>query len=228
MLEGLILRPAFLTFWFSFTLMALLFQSRDPMFLLSRPDQAAIRKFLAAQKDQPFSCAHVGASRDRAPDGYTVDHNRIQLGGGAVVFKRAADALRRWRMFEMPWMELCWPNTPIEVGATVGVLVSHLGFWSLNACRVVYLVEDHGACERFGFAYGTLLEHAEIGEERFAVEFHSEDQSVWYDIYAFSRPRSPLSMLTYPYARILQRRFARDSKIAMKKAVEGRGDDGGS
>jgi uncharacterized protein (UPF0548 family) len=198
------------------------------MFLFSKPNQSAIRSFLAAQKDQPFSCAHVGASRDRAPNGYVVDHNRIQLGHGAIVFERAVDALRRWRMFEMAWIELCWPDTSVEVGATVGVLVSHLGFWSLNACRVVYMVEDHGACERFGFAYGTLLEHAEIGEERFSVEFHSEDKSVWYDLYAFSRPSSPLARLAYPYVRRLQKQFARDSKIAMMRATEGSGDDSGA
>jgi uncharacterized protein (UPF0548 family) len=195
------------------------------MFLLSRPSQAAIRSFVAAQKDQPFSYAHVGASRDRAPDGYAVDHNRIQLGCGAAVFQRAVDALRHWRMFEIPWLELCCPNTPIEVGAAVGVLVSHLGFWSLNACRIAYLIEDHGAYEKFGFAYGTLLDHAEIGEERFTVEFHFEDESVWYDLYAFSRPSSPLARLAYPYARRLQKLFAKDSKVAMRLAVEKPGDD---
>jgi len=198
------------------------------MFLSSRPDQAAIRSFLAAQENQPFSYPHVGASRDRAPDGYAVDHNRVQLGHGAAVFERAADALRRWRMFEMPWIELCWPNTPVMTGATVAVLVSHFGFWSLNACRVVYLIDDHGTCEKFGFAYGTLPAHAEIGEERFTVEFHSEDESVWYDIYAFSRPSSPLARVAYPFARSLQRRFARDSKAAMEMAAKNSSEDGGA
>ena len=190
------------------------------MFLISRPGEAAIRSFLAAQKERPFSYAELGASRDRAPDGYAVDHNRIELGQGAAVFERATDALWRWQMFQMPWIKLCWPSTPIEVGATVGVLVSHLGFWSLNGCRVVYVLEDHGSCERFGFAYGTLAGHAETGEERFSVEFHSQNRSVWYDIYAFSPPGSPLARLAYAYARALQRRFARDSKLAMKSAVQ--------
>jgi uncharacterized protein (UPF0548 family) len=197
------------------------------MFLFSKPGQSAIRSFLAAQKDRPFSYTHVGASRDHAPDGYAVDHNRMQLGRGPAAFERAADAIRNWRMFEMPWLELFWPNTPIEVGATVGVLVSHLGFWSLNACRIAYLIGDHGAREKFGFAYGTLLDHAEVGEERFTVELRSEDESVWYDLYAFSRPSSPLAKLAYPYARNLQRRFAKDSKVAMKTAVENHRDQGG-
>ncbi len=121
-------------------------------------------------------------------------------------------------MFSIPWINLCWPDTPIEAGATVAVLASHAGFWSLNACRIVYVMEEHGTCERYGFAYGTLPEHGERGEERFSVEFHRDDNSVWYDVYAFSRPRL-MARLAYPYARALQRRFTRDSMNAMKEAV---------
>jgi uncharacterized protein (UPF0548 family) len=60
-----------------------------------------------------------------------------------------------------------------------------------------------------------------MGEERFTVEFHAGDETVWYDLYAFSRPR-PLVSLAFPYTRSLQKKFASDSKIAMRKAV-GRG-----
>jgi uncharacterized protein (UPF0548 family) len=126
-------------------------------------------------------------------------------------------------MFDMPWIELCWPDTPIKTDATVAVLISHLGFWSLNACRIVYEIDDHGDCERFGFAYGTLPEHGERGEERFSVEFHAVDQSVWYDLYAFSRP-GPAARLAYPFTRALQKRFARYSKEAMQRAMQGDGD----
>ena len=72
---------------------------------------------------------------------------------------------------------------------------------------------------RTGFAYGTLPAHAEIGEERFAVEWQLADDSVWYDLYAFSRPGHLLARLGYPIARRLQRRFARESKQAMLDAV---------
>ncbi len=141
----------------------------------------------------------------------------IQLGTGAAAYERAKRAIRDWKMFEMPWVQLCWPDTPIEPGATVAVLVSHLGFWSLNFCRIIYVIEESAPIEKYGFAYGTLPDHAERGEERFTVEFDSRDQSVWYDIYAFSRP-SPLARLAYPFARHLQKRFARDSKSAMLKS----------
>jgi uncharacterized protein (UPF0548 family) len=160
----------------------------------------------------------VGASRGRPPKGYTVDHNRVRLGAGPEAFERAVKAVRKWKMFAMPWVQLCWPDAPIEEGATVAVLVKHLGFWSLNAARIVYVLEENGEDKRFGFAYGTLLEHGERGEERFTVEFHAKDQSVWYDVMAFSQPNL-LALLGYPLARYLQKRFARDSMLAMQKAV---------
>jgi uncharacterized protein (UPF0548 family) len=189
------------------------------MFSLSKPSPEIIHAFLAAQKDQPFSYDQVGASRATAPDGYVVDHNRVQLGVGRAFFERATRAVRQWKMFEMDWLELCWPNVPIVAGSTVAVVVHHLGFWSLNACRIVYTIRERGAVERYGFAYGTLPDHAEMGEERFTVEFRANDETVWYDIYAFSRPR-PLARLAHPFTRALQKRFASDSKVAMQRSVD--------
>jgi uncharacterized protein (UPF0548 family) len=189
------------------------------MLLLHRPTKHEIDGFLALQNDGGFSYSEVGASRDRAPDGYTVDHNRLALGHGARLFDLAVEAIRSWKMFDMSWLSLCWPEASLEVGATVAVLTSHFGFSSLNACRIVYVINERGSSRRYGFAYGTLVEHAEIGEERFSVELQPEDQSVWYDVYAFSRPRG-LARVVYPLSRLLQRRFANDSKVAMRRAVE--------
>jgi uncharacterized protein (UPF0548 family) len=186
--------------------------------LTTRPSRERIRAFIESQRNQPFSYHEQGATRELPSRGYTVDRNRIRLGRGAVVFARALEALRQWKMFDTGWIDLCWPDTPIRAGSTVAVVARHYGFWSLNACRVVYVVDDRGAQLRYGFAYGTLAEHPEIGEERFTVELRAEDQTVWYDIYAFSRPRG-LARLGYPLARRLQKRFARDSKAAMQRAA---------
>jgi len=120
-------------------------------------------------------------------------------------------------MFETGWLELCWPDALIQVGVTVAIMARHYGFWSLNASRIIYVVDDRGAQPRYGFAYGTLPEHAETGEERFTVELCPQDETVWYDIYAFSRPNG-LARLGSPLARNLQRRFVRDSKAAMLRA----------
>lgn len=189
------------------------------MLLLRRPADQDLRPLLEAQRGQPFSYPETGSSRGTAPPGYTVDHNRVQLGHGADTFRRATEALRRWEMFRLGWVELLWPAAPIEEGVTVGILTSQFGFRTLNFCRIVYVLDERGPVHRFGFAYGTLPEHVERGEERFLVEWLPEDGSVWYDIYAFSRPRHPLARLAAPVARHFQRRFASDSKAAMLRAA---------
>jgi len=189
------------------------------MICLAKPGRDFILAFISGQRTQHFSYREVGCSRQEAPYGYTVDHNRVKLGQGAATYERAKNALRQWKMFQMPWIDLCWPDTPIETGAMVAVLISHFGFWSLNACRIVYVIGDPDDRERYGFAYGTLPEHGEIGEERFSVEWNPADQSVWYDLYAFSRP-GPAARLGYPLLRLLQKRFARESTEAMRRFVQ--------
>ena len=100
------------------------------------------------------------------------------------------------------------------------VLATMPSLWSLNACRIVYTIdEDVGDARRFGFAYGTLPAHVARGEERFLAEWNRADDSVWYSILALSRPKHPLAWLGYPVSRLMQRRFARASKRAMLLAV---------
>ena len=69
---------------------------------------------------------------------------------------------------EIGWVEAFPRDASIESGTVVAVLIRHLGFWSLNGCRVLYHLD--GGDTRFGFAYGTLTNHAEAGEELFALE----------------------------------------------------------
>lgn len=189
------------------------------MFLPTKPSEERVRQFLSSQHDHPFSYSEVGATREKPPAGYAVDHNRIKLGNGRETFDRAIAALRDWRQFDLGWVRIVLAGTPIKVGAVVAILTQHFGFWSLNACRVVYLINEEGPVKKFGFAYGTLASHVERGEERFTIEWHAEDDSVWYDILAFSRPNKLLIKIGLPYARMLQRRFARDSLRVMSQAV---------
>ena len=108
----------------------------------------------------------------------------------------------------------------VAPGTVVAVLVRHLGFWSMNGCRVVYAIAGDGSRE-FGFAYGTLTNHAETGEELFKVALRPGTGEVTYVIRAASRPRALLARLGYPVTRSLQARFRRDSAAAMGRAVAG-------
>jgi len=191
-------------------------------FRLTRPTEPEIAAFLATQSALTFSYAEVGCTRGAPPPGYVVDHNRARLGVGHDTFDRAIAALRSWRQSSLGWTSIHPPGAPTTVGTDVAVVVRHFGFWSLNACRVLYEVDENDAqrgVHRVGYAYGTLPAHGEIGEERFTVEWHAADDSVWYDLYALSTPGHPLVQLAYPLARHLQRRFARDSKQAMIMAT---------
>jgi uncharacterized protein (UPF0548 family) len=174
---------------------------------------------LASQSNLGFTYAAVGATAALPPAGYVVDHTRIKLGEGAGTFAAAKFALGRWEHFRLGWVETWAQDGPIQADQVVAVIARLLGLWSVNVCRIVYVVDEKGPVERYGFAYGTLPQHAESGEERFTVERHEADDAVWYDILAFSRPRQLLARLGYPFARWLQKRFARDSAAAMRRAV---------
>ena len=190
------------------------------MFLLRRPSADVVQQFIASQSSLPFSYADVGATAVLAPAGYRIDHNRTKLGAGGETYDRAVSALKHWQQFNIGWVRIVPPETPLELRAVVAVEARVLGLWSLNAARVIYTFDDdpRDATVKFGFAYGTLPDHVEEGEERFTVEW-LEDDSVWYDIYAFSRPRHVMARLGLPFCRMLQKRFARDSMAAMRNAV---------
>ena len=177
------------------------------MFMVREPSETQVARFIASQRDLPCTYAEVGATNATPPAGYNVDHNRIQLGSGEAIYNAAVEALKKWRQFELGWVALVPHGVSVEVGATVAVKARAFGTWSLNATRVVYVINES---RRFGFAYGTLPDHVEKGEERFLVEWLADD-SVWYSILAFSRPQHPLVKLTARLARRLQAQFARDS-----------------
>jgi uncharacterized protein (UPF0548 family) len=189
------------------------------MFLLRQPSPASIQRFIASQCELPFSYPELGATAGDLPAGYFIDRNRIRLGTGREVYGRAVAGLRSWKQFDLGWVRIAPTERPIEAGAIVAIVTRHFGFWSLNACRVLYLIDDDGPVKKFGFAYGTLSSHVERGEERFTIEWHASDDSIWYDILAFSRPNQFLIKLGLPLARMLQKRFARDSLNAMAEAV---------
>lgn len=189
------------------------------MLSVRKPSLDEIRRFVDKQARLEFSYSFVGHTASTPPAGFNVDHTRINLGSGEAVFLAATSAFERWEQFRLGWLEPWPPKTPINAGEVVAVLAGIAGLWWLNACRIVYVIDEAGPVQRFGFAYGTLPDHAETGEERFLIEWDRADNSVWYDILAFSRPRHPLTRLGYPFARLVQKRFARQSAAAMQRAT---------
>ena len=189
------------------------------MMTLRRPSDATIREYLAGRESLDYTYEPVGATATFPPAGYVVDHTRVRLGRGESAFLAAKAALVRWDQFGLGWVEAWPPGAPIRTGEVVASVARCLGVWWLNACRVVYVVDETGPISKFGFAYGTLPGHVESGEERFLIEWDKGDDGVWYDIVAFSRPNRFSARLGYPVVRRLQKRFGLDSAASMLQAV---------
>jgi len=186
------------------------------MFLPRRPSPQKIKTFLERSQSLPLSYEPIGIAHE-SPRGFKIDEASSVIGHGVESFARAKQALTNWRQFELGWVELHPRGASIEVGTVVAVLVRHLGFWSLNGCRIVFLLEKEEMT--FGFAYGTLNNHAELGEEIFEVSFDPGSQAVTYRIRAVSKAHAAAARLGYPYTRFLQERFRRDSIAAMRRAA---------
>lgn len=189
------------------------------MFTLFEPSDAQIENFLAGQRDLPFSYKEIGATQAIIPKNYPVNHRRIQIGSGADAFARAKFAIQTWMMYRLDWTRLYQPDTPIAVGEVVCVIVNHGFCWSVNPCRIVYVLEENGETEKTGFAFGTLPGHSEEGEERFTVEWRQADDSVWFELLSFARPHHVLAKIGFPFVGLFQRKFAEDSGRAMQAAV---------
>jgi uncharacterized protein (UPF0548 family) len=186
------------------------------MFLTHRPNSSEIENFLRQSRELPLSYDPLGIAKSGAA-GFRFDTASAVIGKGQTALARAQQALKEWRQFELGWVELFPHAAPTEMGTVVAVVVHHLGLWSLNGCRIVYSVGDERSS--FGFAYGTLSNHVEMGEEIFEVSMAESDE-VTYRISAASRPRAMLARIGYPYTRLCQARFRRDSIAAMKRAIE--------
>jgi uncharacterized protein (UPF0548 family) len=187
------------------------------MFCARRPSREAIDRFLIDSHELPLSYAPVGIVKSETlrPD---LDEVIVAIGRGPAHFERARAALMAWKQFDLGWVEVFPEQAPVAVGTVVAVLIRHLGFWSLNGCRVLYTVGSRDEA-RFGFAYGTLTNHAESGEELFEVFVDPETDAVMYRIRAISRPRATLARVAQPIVRLLQARFRRHSVGAMTRAT---------
>jgi uncharacterized protein (UPF0548 family) len=192
------------------------------MFSFNKPSKDAVEETVRQLAGADYNYPDVGITKQTDPKGYNIDSNRVLLGNGASAYHRACEAIRDWTMFDLGWVEqLRSPEkTPIEKGTIAVVMSAQLGLYTINCSRIVYTIEDHGAIERFGFAYGTLPVHVEAGEERFLIEWDKSKDTVYYDVLAFSKPYHWLTKLGYPYARYCQRCFGRDTKRRMQKATQ--------
>lgn len=180
------------------------------------PTTTQLQAFLAKQEKSNFSYKEIGQTKNNKVIGYDNDEVEVYLGRGEVVWEAAKKALSNWQHFPVHWAKIHAESMPPYEGQTVVVLFKLFGLWWFNAARLVYTFDES---HRFGFAYGTLEQHVEQGEEIFWI-YKNEKGEVFYQIKAFSKPNWWAVKLAYPLARSFQRRFQRDSFERMKNIAE--------
>jgi uncharacterized protein (UPF0548 family) len=80
---------------------------------------------------------------------------------------------------------------------TVILLLRAVGLWAPAPCRVVYVVDQ---ADQFGFAYGTLPGHPEMGEVAFIISRDGAGR-IDFRVRSFSRTVEPLARLGAPVTR---------------------------
>jgi uncharacterized protein (UPF0548 family) len=129
---------------------------------------------------------------------------------GADAFERGCAALRSWAVHRCAGFQVA-TDGGIVVGSNVALSAPlPIGFIDAT-CRIVALIDDP---DRYGFAYGTLPVHPELGEECFTITRDSGDTR--FDIVAASVAVNRLARLVPPAANRLQDRAARQYLKAMQ------------
>jgi uncharacterized protein (UPF0548 family) len=186
-----------------------------PLFRVTRPTDRQLEDILESARGTDPNYEEVGATRDpelRVP-GFRHDELACTITAPSA-FQRAREGLR---------------TCQVQVGAEADVFPRVFGpdetvivylrmgpLFMLVPCRLVYVVDEP---ECFGFGYGTLPGHPELGEEAFLAERETAS-SVRFVIRAFSRPADPLAKLVAPVARIIPIRMTKRYQMALRSYVE--------
>jgi uncharacterized protein (UPF0548 family) len=193
------------------------------MFSLIKPSHKKIIEFLHSQEGKHFTYPEVGFTKSGPllPDHqlskhYRLVHHRFHLGQGEKLYENAKAAFLRWDMFSLGWVSVHQPNTPMVPESLVAIVSHVIGVWSINVCRIIYILDDDGEIVRFGFGYGTLPGHAIRGEERMTVEFNRKSGAVHFEISSFSTESQLIAKISSFHLRSLQDRFAREAGSRMR------------
>lgn len=191
---------------------------------IAYPGKIQLDDFLKSQQKTTFSYLKIGYTKleimqtSKTPEGYTEDYYFIKLGKGDLTWQKAKEALKHWKHFPASFTKIYPDTTKIVEGNIVLVMIKILGFWWRNPAKIVYTFDEAQTPKtpnRFGFAYGTLQEHAEQGEEAFWIS-RDKDNIVTYHIHAISKPKFWAAKVAYPLTRMYQRKFAQESMQQMK------------
>ena len=184
---------------------------------IGRPDPAELGDLLAAVRDAPPTYDHVGSTLGRVPGTARLRHHQRDVGSGPAAFEGAVEAIRSWVAQRGLGASIEPPGVPVELGATLLVVLPAGPATMVAPNRVVGIVDEP---DRWGFAYGSLPGHPERGEESFVAERRA-DGTVSVTISVDAEPGTWLTRLGGPVTMAVQRRAIERYLDAIAGAVAG-------
>jgi uncharacterized protein (UPF0548 family) len=189
-------------------------------FLLGPTSDDRLAAVLRAAGEREPAYGAVGATRTGGvPGGFRVGHLRADITADDPdgAFAAGVRALRGWEVHRGARAPVFPAGAALVEGETVVVTLRLLppSLVTMAApCRVVYVTDEP---DRFGFGYGTLPGHPEVGEEAFHVVRMSE--GVRFEVDVFWKPVHPLVRLGGPVSRWVQAMMTRRYLAAFRRAV---------
>jgi uncharacterized protein (UPF0548 family) len=180
-------------------------------------DDGAMERLLTAMQAAQPTYPDLGATLvGQRPEGFHHDTYEVVLGTGVDTFDRAVTGLKNWEAHRIAGVRVFPEGLEIETGATVIVTLGTFLMALAAPCRIVGVIDGQN---RWGFAYGTLPGHPEQGEEAFVVSI-APDETVRFEITAFSRPGELLVRVSGPVGRGFQQGGTRNYLQALKRFVD--------
>jgi uncharacterized protein (UPF0548 family) len=180
-------------------------------------DSGAMSRLVAAMAAAQPTYADLGATLvGKRPEGFHHHSYERTLGSGFDTFDRAVKGLKTWEAHRIAGVRVFPDGQEIQTGATVIVTLGTPLLALAAPCRIVSVIDGQN---RWGFAYGTLPGHPEQGEEAFVVSI-APDETVRFEIEAFSRPGDILVRMAGPVGRGFQKGGTRNYLDALKRFVD--------
>lgn len=176
-----------------------------------------MQRLVESLRQAQSTYANVGATlAGGQPEDYHHDHYETVLGHGFETYGRAVKGLKAWKSHRGPGIRVFPNGQDISTGATVVVILGTALVALAAPCRIVSVIDGQ---TRWGFAYGTLPGHPERGEEAFVVSI-APDETLRFEIIAFSRPADPLVRLSGPIGRGIQKGSTRGYLRSLRRYVD--------
>jgi len=150
----------------------------------------------------PVGIARSGAD---APHGLRVREQRIRLGEGEPVWRRAIAVVAGWAIKKQVRFTIEPDDERVVLGRDYD---TRFGFGRLRLLEPVRIVWVEESGDLRGFGYGTRVGHPITGEECFLVE-RDADGVVWLIVRTVSRVSRGRWILLWPGIRIMQPYFQR-------------------